>query len=136
MRKGEIVLFTSGTGSGKSTMIKEIVLELQAATEDSIGMVSLEESIGDSAEKFITMFTPENPTIEEERQAFDQVFGNERLVVLDHNGAVSDHSLIDQIENRGLLGCQYIILDHIPLAVYNTRTNRLRGQEDFLSYTG
>jgi|TARA_R110000796_G_scaffold4240_3_gene16226 twinkle protein len=117
MRKGEIVLFTSGTGSGKSTMIKEIVLELQAATEDSIGMVSLEESIGDSAEKFITMFTPENPTLEEERQAFDQVFGNERLVLLDHNGAVSDNSLIDQIENLCLLGCQYIILDHITIAV-------------------
>ena len=117
MRKGEIVLFTSGTGSGKSTMIKEIVLELQGSTEDSIGMVSLEESIGDSAEKFITMFTPKNPTMEEERNAFDQVFGNERLILLDHNGAVSDNSLIDQIENLCLLGCQYIILDHITIAV-------------------
>ena len=117
MRKGEIVLFTSGTGSGKSTMIKEIVLELQSSTEDSIGMVSLEESIGDSAEKFITMFTPKNPTMEEERHAFDQVFGNERLILLDHNGAVSDNSLIDQIENLCLLGCQYIILDHITIAV-------------------
>lgn len=117
MRKGEIVLFTSGTGSGKSTMIKEIVLELQSSTEDSIGMVSLEESIGDSAEKFITMFTPKNPTMEEERHAFDQVFGNEKLILLDHNGAVSDNSLIDQIENLCLLGCQYIILDHITIAV-------------------
>ena len=117
MRKGEIVLFTSGTGSGKSTMIKEIVLELQASTEDSIGMVSLEESIGDSAEKFITMFTPENPTEEQERKAFEQVFSNGRLVLLDHNGAVSDNSLIDQIENLCLLGCQYIILDHITIAV-------------------
>ena len=117
MRKGEIVLFTSGTGSGKSTMIKEIVLELQNSTEDSIGMVSLEESIGDSAEKFITMFTPNNPTVEEEREAFDRVFGSERLILLDHNGAVSDSSLIDQIENLCLLGCQYIILDHITIAV-------------------
>lgn len=117
MRKGEIVLFTSGTGSGKSTMIKEIVLELQESTEDSIGMVSLEESIGDSAEKFITMFTPENPTEEQERDAFEKVFSNGRLVLLDHNGAVSDDSLIDQIENLCLLGCQYIILDHITIAV-------------------
>lgn len=117
MRKGEIVLFTSGTGSGKSTMIKEIVLELQESTEDSIGMVSLEESIGDSAEKFITMFTPKNPTLDQEREAFDKVFGNERLILLDHNGAVSDNSLIEQIENLCLLGCQYIILDHITIAV-------------------
>jgi twinkle protein len=117
MRKGEIVLFTSGTGSGKSTMIKEIVLEVLAETEDDIGMVSLEESIGDSAEKFITMFAPEAPTQEEERAAYEMVFGNDRLVLLDHNGAVSDSSLIDQIENLCLLGCEYIILDHITIAV-------------------
>jgi len=117
MRKGEIVLFTSGTGSGKSTMIKEIVLEVLDTTKDSVGMVSLEESIGDSAEKFITMFAPTNPTPEQERAAYDKVFGNERLVLLDHNGAVSDSSLIDQIENLCLLGCEYIILDHITIAV-------------------
>jgi twinkle protein len=117
MRKGEIVLFTSGTGSGKSTMIKEIILELEENTNDRIGLVSLEESIGDSAEKFIKMFTPTNPTEEQEREAFDRVFGSERLILLDHNGAVSDSSLIDQIENLCLLGCQYIILDHITIAV-------------------
>ena len=117
MRKGEIVLFTSGTGSGKSTMIKEIILELEDNTDESIGLVSLEESIGDSAEKFIKMFTPANPTVEQERKAFERVFGNERLILLDHNGAVSDSSLIDQIENLCLLGCQYIILDHITIAV-------------------
>ena len=117
MRKGEIVLFTSGTGSGKSTMIKEIVLEIEKQTEDSIGMVSLEESIGDSAEKFIKMFAPKDPTPEQERKAYEKVFGNERLILLDHNGAVSDSSLIDQIENLCLLGCEYIILDHITIAV-------------------
>ena len=118
MRKGEIVLFTSGTGSGKSTMIKEIVLEVLGSTSDSIGMVSLEESIGDSAEKFIKMFAPANPTQEEERSAYEMVFGNERLVLLDHNGAVSDSSLIDQIENLCLLGCEYIILDHITIGCW------------------
>jgi twinkle protein len=117
MRKGEIVLFTSGTGSGKSTMIKEIILELEESTDDNIGLVSLEESIGDSAEKFIKMFTPTSPTEEQERAAYERVFGNERLILLDHNGAVSDASLIDQIENLCLLGCEYIILDHITIAV-------------------
>ena len=53
MREGEIVLFTSGTGSGKSTVIKETVLEILAKTDSKVGMVSLEESVGDTAEKFI-----------------------------------------------------------------------------------
>tara|TARA_R110002074_G_scaffold196078_1_gene362768 strand:+ start:6432 stop:8048 length:1617 start_codon:yes stop_codon:yes gene_type:complete len=117
MRQGEITLFTSGTGSGKSTMIKEIILQIKEVTEDNIGMVSLEESIGDSAQKFIQMFTPEDPTVEQEREAFDQVFGDGRLILLDHNGAVSDSSLIDQIENLCLLGCKYLVLDHITIAV-------------------
>ena len=117
MRQGEITLFTSGTGSGKSTMIKEIILQLKAETEDNIGMISLEESIGDSAQKFIQMFTPEDPTEEQERKAFDSVFGDNRLILLDHNGAVSDSSLIDQIENLCLLGCKYLVLDHITIAV-------------------
>jgi twinkle protein len=117
MRQGEITLFTSGTGSGKSTMIKEIILQLKEETEDNIGMISLEESIGDSAQKFIQMFTPEEPTEEQERKAFDKVFGDNRLILLDHNGAVSDSSLIDQIENLCLLGCKYLVLDHITIAV-------------------
>lgn len=117
MRHGEITLFTSGTGSGKSTMIKEIILQLKEETEDNIGMVSLEESIGDSAQKFIQMFVPEDATEEQERNAFDGIFGDNRLILLDHNGAVSDSSLIDQIENLCLLGCKYLVLDHITIAV-------------------
>ena len=52
IRHGEITLFTSGTGSGKSTVIKEIILDLLNKTEDKVGLISLEESIGDTAEKF------------------------------------------------------------------------------------
>jgi twinkle protein len=114
---GEITLFTSGTGSGKSTMIKEIIMELKHTTEDNIGVISLEESIGDSAQKFIQMFTGEEPDEEEERRAFDKVFGDGRIIMLDHNGSVSDSSLIDQIENLCLLGCKYLVLDHITIAV-------------------
>lgn len=117
MRMGEITLFTSGTGSGKSTMIKEILVHLLEETEDNLGLISLEESIGDSAEKFIQMFTPENPTPEQEKAAFDKIFGSERLVLLDHNGSVADNSLLDQIENLCLLGCKYLVLDHITIAV-------------------
>jgi len=122
MRLGEIVLFTSGTGSGKSTVIKEIVLDILEKTTDMVGMVSLEESIGDTAEKFIRMKLNANSiddTITEEQQyyAFESVFGDERLVLLDHQGSVSDESLIDKMEYLALMGCKYIILDHITLAV-------------------
>ena len=122
MRMGEIVLFTSGTGSGKSTVIKEIVLDILENTQDTVGMVSLEESIGDTAEKFIAMQLQKNLTEttvsdEEKYEAFQKVFGDERLVLLDHQGSVSDESLTDKMEYLALMGCKYIILDHITIAV-------------------
>jgi len=121
MRMGEIVLFTSGTGSGKSTVIKEIVLEILDKATDMVGMVSLEESIGDTAQKFIAMqmnTTDMSEAKEEDmREAFRTVFGDERLILLDHQGSVGDDSLTDKIEHLALMGCKYIILDHITIAV-------------------
>jgi len=122
MRLGEIVLFTSGTGSGKSTVIKEIVMEILDKTTDMVGMVSLEESIGDSAQKFIGMqlrknLNTDDVSEEEQYAAFKTVFGDERLVLLDHQGSVGDESLVDKLEHLALMGCKYIILDHITIAV-------------------
>jgi len=122
MRFGEITLFTSGTGSGKSTVIKEIVLDLLSKSEDKIGMISLEESVGDTAEKFIQMQLRQNlqeydVPLEDQEKASKEVFGTDRLVLLDHQGSVGDESLIDKIEYMALMGCKYLILDHITIAV-------------------
>lgn len=134
IRHGEITLFTSGTGSGKSTVIKEIVLDLLDKTDDKIGLISLEESVGDTAEKFIGMFLRKNAVSgediseEDERAGFEHVFGTERLVLLDHQGSVGDASLIDKIEYMALMGCKYLVLDHITIAV-SEGTEGLSGNE-------
>ena len=123
IRHGEITLFTSGTGSGKSTVIKEIIIDLLAKTDDKIGLISLEESVADTAEKFISMqlqrplSDPPPVSDEDKRSAFEAVFGDERLVLLDHQGSVGDESLIDKIEYMALMGCKYLVLDHITIAV-------------------
>lgn len=123
IRHGEITLFTSGTGSGKSTVIKEIALDLLAKTDDKVGLVSLEESVGDTAEKFIGMALErssmdlKNTSDAELRIGFEKVFKDERLVLLDHQGSCSDTSLLDKIEYMALMGCKYLILDHITIAV-------------------
>ena len=116
-------MFTSGTGSGKSTVIKEIALDLLDKTQDRVGLISLEESVGDTAEKFIAMslmksndelrVLPDNQL----RKGFEHVFKDERLVLLDHQGSCADTSLLDKIEYMALMGCKYLILDHITIAV-------------------
>ena len=123
MRLGEITLFTSGTGSGKSTVVKETILNLLDKTEDKIGLISLEESIGDTATKLIGMSInknirmPGDVTDEEARIGYDNVFKDERLILLDHQGSVADSSLLNRIEYLAALGCNYLILDHITIAV-------------------
>jgi twinkle protein len=123
MRLGEITLFTSGTGSGKSTVVKETILNLLDKTEDKIGLISLEESIGDTATKLIGMSINKNIRMpgdvsdEEARIGYEKVFGDERLILLDHQGSVADNSLLDRIEYLAALGCNYLILDHITIAV-------------------
>jgi twinkle protein len=123
MRLGEITLFTSGTGSGKSTVVKETILNLLDKTEDKVGLISLEESIGDTATKLIGMSINKNIRMpgdvsdEEARTGYDKVFKDERLILLDHQGSVADNSLLDRIEYLAALGCNYLILDHITIAV-------------------
>ena len=123
MRLGEITLFTSGTGSGKSTVVKETILNLLDQSDTKIGLISLEESIGDTATKLIGMSInknirmPEDVTEDEARKGYEKVFGDERLILLDHQGSVADTSLLDRIEYLAALGCSYLILDHITIAV-------------------
>jgi twinkle protein len=56
------------------------------------------------------------------------VFKDERLVLLDHQGSVSDASLVDKIEYMALMGCKYLVLDHITIAV-SEGSNGLSGNE-------
>ena len=132
IRQGEITLFTSGTGSGKSTIVKEIILDLLedkpdndgVIEENKVGLISLEESVGDTAEKFIEMSLNQkldhetnNLSDKDLRQGFEKVFGDERLILLDHQGSVGDSTLTDKIEYMCLMGCKYLVLDHITIAV-------------------
>jgi twinkle protein len=67
-------------------------------------------------------------TQDELYSAFKDVFGDEKLILLDHQGSVSDASLTDKIELLALMGCKYLILDHITIAVSEGNKN-LTGNE-------
>jgi twinkle protein len=122
MRFGEITLWTSGTGSGKSTLLREIVLHILSNTEDKVGIVSLEESPAEIARKLSGMSIFKNPakeelTDEELETGFDNVFGSDRVMVLDHHGTAANSSVVDHLEFMALRGVKYLFLDHITLLV-------------------
>lgn len=122
MRLGEIALFISGTGSGKSTVIREIELHLVQTTEDKIGIISLEESPAETTRKLAGMAINRNPahaeiSIDELRPGFDAVFGDDRVIVLDHQGSMDDTDIVDKLEYMCLMGCKYLFIDHITILV-------------------
>lgn len=121
MRRGEITLWTSGTGSGKSTILREIVAHLHGSTESKIGIVALEESPAETARKLSGMMINRNPAkeeipLEELRKGFDEILADGRINILDHNGSVNNN-IISLIEYLCASGCEYIFLDHITILV-------------------
>lgn len=121
MRLGEIALFTSGTGSGKSTILREIMLHLLRSSDARIGVISLEESPAETARKLAGMALNRNPTneeipLEELKVGFDEVFGSDRIMLLDHQGSMND-GIMDKLEFMALSGCQYLFVDHITILV-------------------
>ena len=133
MRGGEIALFISGTGSGKSTILREVMLSILEQSDDRIGVVSLEESPAETARKLAAMKLLKNPAHEEIplaelKQPFDEVFGDDRVVLLDHQGSINDHSIVDQLEYMALSGCKYLFIDHITILV-SEGSDKLTGNE-------
>lgn len=121
MRRGEITLFTSGTGSGKSTMMREIMFHLLSSAEDcKIGIVSLEESPAETARRLAGLAINRNPAkdeipLEELKVGFDKVFGSGRVVILNHEDCKLGSEIIDNLEWMALSGCTHLFLDHITL---------------------
>ena len=125
-RYGDITLLISGTGSGKSTLLREdalYTLDNHIKDDEKIGWIALEEGPAESARKFAGMVLNRNPaaqeepmTLEELKPGFDHVFKNERVIVLDHQGSMSDAGLVEKMEWLCLKGCKHIYLDHITIA--------------------
>jgi twinkle protein len=133
MRPGEITLFISGTGSGKSTILREIMLHVLATTSDKIGVVSLEEAPAETARKLSGMMINKNPAkeeipLKELKVGFDQVFETNRVILLDHQGAIDDSSILDKLEYMCLNGARYLFIDHITILVSEGMEN-LTGNE-------
>jgi twinkle protein len=146
MRGGEITLFISGTGSGKTTLMKEDILwlrdfqpQLEALIEErnqqleegqeplkpfkiKIGAVMLEEPPEETAEKLVTMHLRRNPEEEFISQklildTFDEFFDDDKLMLLDHQGSMGDGSIIEKLEYMILSGCTHLFVDHITILV-------------------
>ena len=130
--KGAITTFVSGSGMGKSTIVREIGHDLLVDKGLRIGHVALEENNAVSKRAYLGIEMnasivskkkwKEFKDIPENRQkieeAYDKVIGAGNLYLYNHFGSLDSDSLIAKLRFLAVgAECDFIILDHISIVV-------------------
>lgn len=127
IRLGELDTWTSGSGMGKTQILRELEYHILMKTENNLGVIALEEPLVDSVEALMALHlnkriqlpdVAKGVTDEERYEAWLATSGTNRVHYYDHFGSVDDESLISKIRYlaRGL-DCKYIFLDHLSIVV-------------------
>jgi twinkle protein len=127
MRTSEIVLFTAGTGVGKSAVVRELGYYLGNKHGRNVGWIMLEESTKRTAlgllslHRDLPLHIPEyrkQVNREEMTRLFNETLGTNRYYLIDHFGSSDPDTLMNRIRHLvSGLGCRWVILDHISMVV-------------------
>ena len=123
-RPKELVTITSGSGMGKSQIVRELEHYLLGATEDNIGILALEEDIPKTALGIMSieankqLHLDKTVSQEEKKGYWDRTLGSGRIYMFDHWGSTSEDNLLGRIRYMAKgLDCKWIILDHLSIVV-------------------
>ena len=124
MRLGEIVTFTAGTGIGKSQVCREIAYHL-TRNKQQVAYIALEENVKRSIRGIVGLelnkpiHLPEvfNSIPKEElKTAWENVSTN--INFYNHFGSTDSKNLLSKIKYFvSAIGCKWVILDHVNIAV-------------------
>lgn len=124
IRAGEVWMFTSGSGMGKSAVVREIASHLLNQGQ-TVGMLMLEETVKRTALGMMGIAANHPLHIDREgvsekalKKAFDETLGTGRLFLYDHFGSTAIANLMNRIRYLAKgCGCKFIILDHLSIVV-------------------
>lgn len=136
IRRGEMLLLTAGSGIGKSTMARELAYDLHMQHGLKVGMIMLEEAPKKTLRDLMSIHLSKplhlmwTDSIKDEvRKHYGEVFGDGGFLLYDHFGSIESDNLLDKIRYMIVTGgCDFVVLDHITIAVTamddNTRDER------------
>lgn len=124
-RHGELYVFTSGSGMGKSTILRELEYYFGVHRGELCGIVALEESTRKTGLELMSIhlhrrliLNPECADEDERSRAFAETVGNGNFFLYDHFGSLDSSNLLSKLRYMIVsLGCKRIFLDHISIVV-------------------
>lgn len=140
VRKGEITMLTAGTGIGKSTMIREIGYHLVMEHGLKIGSMMLEENVLRTSKGYIGLYlnkpvhlSRKGITNEQFTEAFTNTLGTGKFVMYNHFGSLDNSAILNAIRYMAVTEkCDFILIDHISIAVSGIESNNERKLIDIL----
>lgn len=124
IRCPELVTVTSGSGMGKSQIIREIEHHLLGATEENIGVLALEENIARTSMGIMSvaanrpLHLEKDTPLDDLRPFWESTLGTGRYFLFDHFGSTGIDNLLARCRYMAkALGCKYVILDHLSIVV-------------------
>lgn len=135
-RHGELYVFTSGSGMGKSTILRELEYYFGVNRGELCGIVALEESTRKTGLELMSihlnrriMLNPESADERERISAFNETIGNGKFFLYDHFGSLDSGNLLSKLRYMIVsLGCKRIFLDHISIVVSGMDTDEDGGE--------
>ena len=142
IRTGELVTFTAGTGTGKSSILRELMYHILQTTDSNIGVLALEESVKQTC--FHIMSVPANDRLylKEVREKYDRealqnfeakTIGTRRFFAFDHFGSISNDEILQRVRYMiKAMDCKWIFLDHLSILVSGQENGDERRSIDIL----
>tara|TARA_R110000765_G_scaffold110186_2_gene201511 strand:- start:2190 stop:3896 length:1707 start_codon:yes stop_codon:yes gene_type:complete len=142
IRTGELVTFTAGTGTGKSSILRELMYHVLSNTDSNIGVLALEENVKQTC--FHLMSVPANDRLylKEVREGYDQdklrefqnlTVGTRRFFAFDHFGSISNEEILQRVRYMiKAMDCRFIFLDHLSILVSGQEEGDERRSIDLL----
>lgn len=135
-RHGELYVFTSGSGMGKSTILRELEYYFGVQRGELCGIVALEESTRKTGLELMSIhlnkrliLDPEGTDEDERSRAFAETIGNGKFFLYDHFGSLDSSNLLGKLRYMIVsLGCKRIFLDHISIVVSGMDTDEDGGE--------
>lgn len=143
LRKGELVVLTAGTGVGKTTFVRQIAHNFGVKQNLKVGMMMLEENVKRTAKGLMSIeagkrlhINRKAVTPEEYKEAFEKTLGTGNFIFHEHFGSIEGDNLLNKMRYMAVgEGCDFIILDHVSIAVSGLEGDNERKLIDILMTT-